>query len=89
MRMKKLVCFIVAVALCLSLAGCKDTSEGVTIISSKYCHMIVVEKGSDGRILQDADTGVLYLWYKDNIYGRALTPLYDADGTLKNINDYK
>lgn len=52
--------------------------------------MVVVENTSDGRILQDSDTGVLYLWYKDNdIYGQTLTPLYNADGTLKNIKDYK
>lgn len=88
--MKKLICFIVAVVLCLALAGCTDTSEGATNMSSKYCHMIVVENTSDGRILQDSDTGVLYLWYKDNdIYGQTLTPLYNADGTMKNIKDYK
>lgn len=86
--MKKLICFIVAVVLCLTLAGC--TKEGDTVMSSKYCHMVVVEKTSDGRILQDSDTGVLYLWYADsNMYGQTLTPLYNADGTLKNINDYK
>lgn len=40
-------------------------------------------------ILQDSDTGVLYLWYtNDNIYGQTLTPLYNADGTLKNISNY-
>ncbi len=88
--MKKLICFIAAVALCLTLAGCTDASEGATAMSSKYCHMVIVEKTSDGRILQDTDTGVLYLWYTYNdMYGQTLTPLYNADGTLKNINDYK
>lgn len=88
--MKKLICFIIAVVFCLTLAGCTNTSEGSTVMSSKYCHMVVVEKTSNGRILRDSDTGVLYLWYQDNnIYGQTLTPLYNADGTLKNINDYK
>ena len=88
--MKKLVCFIAFAALCLTLSGCMDTSEGATVVSSKYCHMVVIEKSSDGKILQDIDTGVLYLWYKEiDKHGQTLTPLYNADGTLKNISDYK
>lgn len=87
--MKKLVCFVAVVVLALTLSGCTDTSEGATNMASKYCHMAVVEKTNDGRILVDTDTGVLYLWYKDNNqYGQTLTPLYNEDGTLKNINDY-
>lgn len=89
--MKKLNCFITAAVVCLMFAGCTtDTSEGATNMLSKYCHMVVVENTKDGRILQDSNTGVLYLWYKDNdIYGQTLTPLYNADGTLKNIKDYE
>ena len=87
--MNKLGCFIAVVALTISLAGCTDTSEGTTSMASKYCHMVTVEKTNDGRILVDTDTGVLYMWYKDNnIYGQTLTPLYNKDGTLKNISDY-
>lgn len=59
--MKKLICFIVAVVLCLALVGCTDTSEGATNMSSRCCHMVVVENTSDDRILQDSDTGILYL----------------------------
>lgn len=88
--MKKLICFMAAIAMCMALTGCTDTSEGATNMSSRYCNMVVVENTTDGRVLQDSDTGVLYLWYKDrNVYGQTLTPLYNADGTLKNINDYK
>lgn len=87
--MKKVVCFMAAIAMCTALAGCTDSSEGAMPVSSKYCHMLVVEDTGNGKILQDSDTGVLYLWYKDNNqYGQTLTPLYNADGTLKNINDY-
>lgn len=43
-----------------------------------------------GEVLVDRDTGVLYLWYKDyDNYGQTLTPLYYADGTLKNIADFE
>ena len=87
--MKKLICFIVALVVCLTLTGCTDTSEGATVVASKYCNMIVVEKTHDFRILQDTTTGVLYIWYSDrDLYGQTLTPLYNADGTLKNIEDY-
>lgn len=87
--MKWLCVFISTIAICMVLTGCTDNSEDITSISSKYCHMLVVENTKNGKILQDSDTGVLYLWYKDGSqYGQTLTPLYNADGTLKNIDDY-
>lgn len=46
--MKKIVCFVMAVVLCLTLSGCTDTSEGATSMESKYCHMVVVEKQVTG-----------------------------------------
>ena len=88
--MKKAICFIAAIAMCMAFTGCTDTSECAMPVTGKYCNMLVVEATGNTRILQDTDTGVLYLWYKDNKqYGQTLTPLYNADGTLKNINDYK
>lgn len=88
--MKKVVCFIFSILLCVTLAGCSESSEGSIAVSGKYCNMVVVESVGNGRILQDTDTGVLYLWYKYNgNYGQTLTPLYNADGTLKNISDYE
>ena len=41
------------------------------------------------KIYQDKTTGVLYLWYKaPGLYGHCMTPLYNADGTPKNIMDF-
>lgn len=85
---------ILAIALCIiclfGLVACTDTSEGAKNFSSRYVNLEVVEKTSDGRILVDKDTGVLYLWYKDNDqYGQTLTPLYNSDGSLKNIVDFE
>lgn len=85
---------ILAIALCLicllGLTACTDKSKGATNFSSEYVDLEVVENTRDGRILVDRDTGVLYLWYKDNDqYGQTLTPLYNADGSLKNIADFE
>lgn len=82
---------ILTIVLCsLGLAACTDVSKGAINFSSRYVDLEVVENTSDGRVLVDRDTGVLYLWYKDNwVYGQTLTPLYNADGTLKNISNFE
>lgn len=80
-----LLCFIYL----FGLTGCTNRSEGAINFSSSYVDLEVVENTNDGRILVDRNTGVLYLWYKDrDVYGQTLTPLYNADGTLKNISDF-
>lgn len=86
------VCGTLAIAnlLCaLGLAACKE--EGDRVFSSKYVDLEIVEDcGTEGKVLVDKDTGVLYLWYRDwDKYGQTLTPLYNADGTLKNIADFE
>lgn len=72
------------------LTACGNTNEGETTLSSQYVNLKVVERSANERILVDTDTGVLYLWYRDNsLYGQTLTPLYNEDGTLKNIADFE
>lgn len=85
---------ILAISLCLfcflGLTACTDKNKGAANFSSKYVNLEVVENTPEGRILVDRDTGVLYLWYKDrDQYGQTLTPLYNADGSLKNITDFE
>ena len=82
---------ILAVTLCLvflfGLTGCKKEKSYFTF-SSKYVNFEVIEDWDYfNKVLVDKDTGVLYIYYKDN-YGQTLTPLYNADGTLKNIKDF-
>ena len=86
--MKKLLAIVLCFICVLSLTACKK--EGDTVFSSKYVDLEVVEDGTWSEVLVDRDTGVLYLWYKnsDN-YGQTLTPLYNTDGTLKNIADFE
>lgn len=90
--MKKFVALILCLICVLSLCACGNCrSEGVRVTSSsKYVDLEVVENTSYTIIYVDRNTGALYLWYKDcNNYGQAMTPLYNADGTLKNIEDFE
>ena len=89
--MKRKILAMILYLVCLfGLTACTDTSKGAVNFSSKYIDLEVVENTSDGRILVDRDTGVLYLWYKDiNYSGQTLTPLYNIDGSLKNISDFE
>ena len=88
--MKKLLAIVLCFICVLSLTACKK-EKGDTVFSSKYVDLEVVEDlNKKGRVLVDRDTGVLYLWYYDwDKYGQTLTPLYYADGTLKNIADFE
>lgn len=88
--MKKFLVIVLCLIMLLSLSACgKD--EGDVVFSSKYVDLEVVDEvNKEGRVLVDRDTGVLYLWYYDwDKYGQTLTPLYYADGTLKNIADFE
>ena len=87
--MKKTLIIALCLICVIGLTACKG--EGDTVVSSKYVNLEIVEDhGADGQIRVDRDTGVLYMWYKEStIYGQTLTPLYYADGTLKNIADFE
>lgn len=47
----------------------------------------IASDGYSEEILCDANTGVLYIHDSTN-YGGFLSPIYNADGSLKNIKDY-
>ena len=89
---KKLLATALWLTMLFTLTGCMEYSS-TGDFSNEYVDLELVEYMHDGaiigRILVDKDTGVLYLWYKDNNnYGQTLTPLYYADGSLKNISDF-
>lgn len=86
--MKKILVLMLCLALMLGLTACKKEKSYFTF-SSKYANFEVIEDWDYFRkVLVDKDSGVLYIYYKDN-YGQTLTPLYNADGTLKNIKDFE
>lgn len=88
---KKIFAVLLCLVLMLGLTACKK-ERGDTVFSSKYVDLEVVDDlgNNKGRVLVDRDTGVLYIWYTDWAeYGQTLSPLYNADGTLKNIADFE
>lgn len=80
---------------CLIFIICGNISndnkkENNKIVSSKYIELEIVEHKKDYDILVDNNTGVLYLWYRhSNEYGQNMTPIYNKNGSLKNIYDKK
>lgn len=90
---------MIAIALCLmfllGLVGCGSTSntkntENAEEETIKYVDLEVIQKFADGEVLVDRNTGVLYLCYDERgTYGLVVIPLYNADGTLRNISDFE
>ena len=81
--MKKFVASILCLICVFGLCACKNEGDRVSS-SSKYVDLEVIENTWHTIIYVDRNTGVLYMWYvDDNRYGQTMTPLYNADGTLK------
>ena len=71
--MKKILAVVLCLVLLLGLAACKK-EKNYFVFSSKYANFEVVEDWDYFRkVLVDNDTGVLYIYYRDN-YGQTLTP---------------
>lgn len=93
--MKKKIFAIILCLICLlGLTACASKDEGDIALSNKYIDLEIVQDISNGaifgRVMVDRNTGVLYLWYYDDVrYGQTLTPIYNADGSLKNIADFE
>lgn len=91
---KRILATVLFLVCLLGLTACTEDSEETktTIFSSKYVNLEVVEDMPSGEILVDQDTGVLYLLYRNCLDGtrsQTLTPIYNADGSLKNIEDFE
>lgn len=74
------------IAVALAVAGCgKDSSMEVVETSTDSNFKVVNESFIGFRTVMeivDKDTGVHY-WYVGSSNGIAITPLYNADGSLK------
>lgn len=90
---KKILVTVLCLTCLIGLTACSENNkETSTIFSSEYVNLEIIEDAKDGKVLMDKDTGVLYLLYKNHIDGtrsQTLTPLYNADGSLKNIVDFE
>ena len=69
--------------LVLTFTACDNDSKTETL--SKYCDLVVIEGDyySDYDILYDKNTKVMYCLYRKNKCNNGITPIYNADGTLK------
>lgn len=86
---KKILIVVLCLVLLLVLTACAKEKADV-ILSSKYVELEVIEDYGypEGEVLVDRSTGVLYLLYYADSTGQTITPLFNADGTLKNIKDF-
>lgn len=77
--MKRIVYLLLSIILVLGLVGCgtslQDPEYNVTITDSEYFKPDIVEITNTGYIIRDTVI--------DGYSGTLMTPLYNADGTLK------
>ena len=100
--MKKIIFILVIILAIIGFAYCTYRAEPITSVTSissenskdkKFSDFINLEllaKSGYNKIYVDKNTGVLY--YNKNIspnFSGSLVPIYNADGSLKNIKQYK
>ena len=81
--MKKILTLFCCMGLVLTLTACDNDSKTETF--SKYCDLVVIEDDphSDYKILYDKNTKVMYCLFCRLDHENGITPIYNADGTLK------
>lgn len=93
--MKKLI-FALGVVACLGLSGCVDGSQSLetaqTVETSDESRFALVHGDNvtyldSYSIILDTETGVQYMWTSPNGYGGVAFPLYNADGTVSQIEE--
>ena len=100
--MKKIIFILVIILAIIGFAYCTYRAEPITSVTSissenskdkKFSDFINLEllaKSGYNKIYVDKNTGVLY--YNKNTspkFSGSLVPIYNADGSLKNIKQYK
>ena len=100
--MKKIIFILVIILAIIGFAYCTYRAESITSVTSissenskdkKFSDFINLEllaKSGYNKIYVDKNTGVLY--YNKNTspkFSGSLVPIYNADGSLKNIKQYK
>lgn len=88
--MKKLITTLLICTMCFGLVSCSGVSyedantEQEDRFNGYFTTLKAWENGSGNvcYILYANDTGVMYFYF-DLAYGKGITPLYNADGTLQ------
>ena len=91
---KKILLLTTSVILSIGLAGCASNSASKPLSCLDNDFTVVEEKGSNsllgayGQIIYDNETKVEYLIIYDG-YRCRITPIYNADGTVKIYQEKK
>ncbi len=90
--MKKIIGIVLILIVMLGLTACDGKNSNVINIdsvlatpNSKLVDFEIVDYNWYEAILVDKTTGVMYVWFTTECGG--ITPLYNADGTLKLYED--
>ena len=82
--MKK-IALITALGLTM-LTGCsgRDVEPEQSSVANKYIDLVVIYENlsQQTEVMYDKNTGVMY-FHRDSRYDNFMTPIYNADGTLK------
>ena len=77
---------MLAVSLCLGTVGCgeKDVPEVDSIYGNKYIDLVTIYENLNygTKVCYDRNTKVMY-FIKNSVYQFGITPIYNADGSLK------
>ena len=88
--MKKILALLLAIILCIGLCGCGASYDEATCEKSETpgngYFTVIKEWGStmsvEYKLMYANDTKVIY-FYMNSGYGKDITPMYNADGTLQ------
>ena len=90
--MKKIFTIVLILVMALGLTACDGKDSNVINIdgvlatpNSDLVDFEIVDYNWYEAILVDRNTGVMYVWFTTDCGG--ITPLYNADGTLKLYED--
>ena len=90
--MKKIFTIVLILVMTLGLTACDGKDSNVINIdsvlatpNSDLVDFEIVDYNWYEAILVDRNTGVMYVWFTTDCGG--ITPLYNADGTLKLYED--
>lgn len=91
--MKRIIGIILILSIIIILTACDgrhSNIEGIDDVletpNSVLVDFEIVDYNWYEAILVDKTTGVMYVWFTTSSGG--ITPLYNADGTLKNISSF-
>ena len=89
--MKKIILGITILAAVLAMTGCEVPIEAKdnTPKVDDYINMIKVCSNMREQIFYDNNTGIMYYQYSLSRSQCGLTPIYNADGTLKIYEEWE